>query len=122
MIRRATWLAAGAVLGVLGYRRLDRVTRSVASQAGVQAARRLAGGWPGRGAGSAAFVREVRAGMTEYLDEHQVSPGRPNKNRQDQRSANTLVDQRAAGRLAIPGRALRPGQLRPDSDDTKDGR
>jgi len=33
-MRRATWLATGAVLGVLGYRRLDRAAKSLTGNFG----------------------------------------------------------------------------------------
>jgi hypothetical protein len=49
MIRRGMWLAAGAVLGVAGYRRAARLAR-----------RR------GRLAGLLTTWRAVRAGMAEY--------------------------------------------------------
>jgi len=58
MIRRAFWLVAGAVLGITGYRRLTRlVSAGKASR-------------PSRAAGTAAFMRDVRAGMAEYMDRH----------------------------------------------------
>lgn len=34
MMRRVTWLTAGAVLGVMGYRRLDRATKALVRQSG----------------------------------------------------------------------------------------
>lgn len=116
MIRRATWLAVGAILGILGYRRLGRLARSISPQRLVVSGGRLvaavpgrlaaatsAGRWParrGRGTGAARFLRDVRDGMTDYMDRH---PGR---------SGNTLVGQQVqAGLRAIPG-----------SDNPKDGR
>jgi hypothetical protein len=54
MIRRAFWLGLGAVLGIAGYRRLAGMTAVRAVRAA--------------GAGTASFVRDVRAGMAEYLD------------------------------------------------------
>jgi hypothetical protein len=69
MIRRGFWLLLGAVLGVSGYRRLTRVAKALLPQgelvqlhAGTPAAR--------AGAGTIAFVRDVRTGMADYLDRH----------------------------------------------------
>ncbi len=83
MIRRMTWLAVGAVLGVTGYRRLARAAKSLLPHAdllaprsrhsgGSAAARPAASRTPARdaGAGTVAFIRDVRAGMAEYLDRH----------------------------------------------------
>jgi hypothetical protein len=56
VIRRGFWLVAGAVLGISGYRRLTRLVN--------------AGKADRRAAGSAAFVRDVRAGMADYMDRH----------------------------------------------------
>jgi len=58
MIRRAIWLLAGAGLGIAGYRRLARLVRT-------PKARR-----PGTATGTAAFIRDVRAGMAEYMGRH----------------------------------------------------
>jgi hypothetical protein len=99
MIRRGFWLAAGAVLGITGYRRTTRLVRALTGQA--QPARstavlpaaarasivarqaRLAlparpatrpGGRAasvvGTAASAAGFVRDVREGMAEYWDLH----------------------------------------------------
>jgi|HubBroStandDraft_1064217.scaffolds.fasta_scaffold02515_6 hypothetical protein len=163
-MRRSIWLAAGVVLGIVGYRRLDRASKIFASQlrtplppvrqapgtTSLPAARPgsaigLAAGaaaWAAarvrtrRAAGRAqerrlaAFAGEVRAGMAEYLERHEAD-----LNRQQARSGNTLVDQRATGHVAagrpltgaglsIAGSALGPGpdQFLADSDKTKDGR
>ena len=83
MIRRLVWLAAGAVLGITGYRRLTRAAKSLLPPGNVLAllGRRPEGPGPaGRttaraqardaGAGTVAFVRDVRIGMAEYLDRH----------------------------------------------------
>jgi hypothetical protein len=83
MIRRLIWLAAGAVLGITGYRRLTRAAKSLLPHGDLLAplGRRSEGSWPARraatgpqardaGGGTAAFVRDVRAGMAEYLDRH----------------------------------------------------
>jgi hypothetical protein len=127
MMRRTTWLTVGAVLGVVGYRRLDRATRSLTGQiapasaegsggsparAGTEDAKassalRLAAGLTARAAGwlsrhlrrsvsgerrsrggLAAFARDVRVGIDEYLDRHES-----NIDRQYTRSGNTLVGQ-----------------------------
>jgi len=58
MIRRAFWLVVGAALGITGYRRLTRLV-SAGKPSG-----------PNRAARTAAFMRDVRAGMAEYMDRH----------------------------------------------------
>jgi len=148
MMRRARWLAAGAVLGALGYQRLQRATRSVTSQSesvsaarqavgvvrfGASAAGHVAGvaGWLARHArrrraagrrpdGVAGFISDVREGMDDYLDRHQA-----NMNRQYRHPGNTLVGQRAPSWAAIPGspggHVGAPVPLRQD-DKIKDGR
>jgi len=58
VIRRAFWLVAGAALGITGYRRLMRLV-------GAGKVSR-----PSHAAGTAAFMRDVRAGMAEYMDRH----------------------------------------------------
>ena len=99
MIRRGFWLAAGAVLGITGYRRATRVVRVLTGQA--KPARSTAvlptaarasivarqtqlalparpasrsGGRAGSvvatAASAAGFVRDVREGMAEYWDLH----------------------------------------------------
>jgi hypothetical protein len=99
MIRRGFWLAAGAVLGVTGYRKATRLARTLSRQGQAgrsavvlpaaarasiaaqqtrlalsgRAARRPAGraATAAARAGSAAgFVRDVRDGMAEYWDLH----------------------------------------------------
>lgn len=156
MMRRTTWLAVGAVLGVVGYRRLDRATKSFTGQLapvslgrhaasapepGRSAAARSAGlamrsaagltrrvrrslsGQRRSRAGLPAFVRDVRAGIDEYLDSHEA-----NINRHYTRSGNTLVGQRTASSAPVPGSALGRGHAAAagsDSDtthETKDGR
>lgn len=87
MIRRLFWLLLGAALGIAGYRRVSRAARALLPNGGV--AGRI-GGQPARPAlahgassaltrqaygrsavsGTASFVRDVRAGMAEYLDRH----------------------------------------------------
>jgi hypothetical protein len=116
MIRRAIWLAVGAILGILGYRRLDGLVRSISGQHLALPARRrpaglsdlrdrgLAGDWRSagrkRGTGAGEFLRDVADGMADYMDRHSG------------RSGNTLVGQQVrAGLRAVPG-----------SDNLKDGR
>jgi hypothetical protein len=88
MIRRAFWFTLGAAGGIAGYRKLTRAARTLLPQrellgplsqrpAGAQralpASGRGAAAQPsGRSivAGTAAFVRDVRAGMADYLDRH----------------------------------------------------
>ena len=87
MIRRLFWLVLGAALGIAGYRRASRAARmllptsGLAGQVGSRPARpALAHGTSsglrrserGRStvSGTAAFVRDVRSGMAEYLDRH----------------------------------------------------
>jgi hypothetical protein len=82
MIRRLIWLAIGAVLGITGYRRVTRAAKSLLPRADLLAPLgRRSGSGPSRqiparspasgaGAGTAAFVRDVRAGMAEYMDRH----------------------------------------------------
>jgi len=87
MIRRLFWLVLGAVVGIAGYRRASRAARtllrngSLVGRVGRRAARpvlphsassaltqQASGG--SATSGTAAFVRDVRAGMAEYLDRH----------------------------------------------------
>ena len=98
MIRRGFWLVTGAALGVTGYRRASRLLQSFRPrQAGPAASGRVVLRAPGprapgphtgrrvlagaaragRGAAaSAAFVRDVREGVAEYLDQQDSGPGR----------------------------------------------
>lgn len=114
MMRRARWLAAGAMLGALGYQRLQRATRALTSQSeSVPAARQAvslvgfaagaaghaagAAGWLARQAlrrraaqrrphsGVAGLISDVREGMDDYLDQHEASRGQANMNRQYRR-------------------------------------
>ena len=91
MIRRTIWLMLGAAVGITGYRKLSRAARTLLPQRDLlgSVGGRSAGapralpapGSPGRGpaaqasgrgiaAGTAAFVRDVRSGMADYLDRH----------------------------------------------------
>jgi hypothetical protein len=109
MIRRGFWLAAGAVLGVTGYRKATRLARMITSSPA--APRALAPG--GRAAGSrarqplslrigaaAGFARDVRDGMAEYRDLHARQLGR----RLDSASAEPAGDHPPAGRGGSRGR------------------
>jgi hypothetical protein len=77
MIRRSFWLATGAVLGITGDRRVTRTARALLPHGDLlgQLQRRAgpaaAGRRPSRaGTETIAFVRDVRAGMADYLDRH----------------------------------------------------
>jgi hypothetical protein len=115
MMRRGFWLAAGAVLGVAGYRKASRLARSVT---GAPVPGRMLGpGSRARGAGSgeagapvpvtvpmgarirsaASFARDVREGMAEYRELHGRQLGR------------SLGKQR--GRA--PGRSSQRGSIEP---------
>ncbi len=88
MIRRGFWLAAGAVLGVAGYRRVTRLAKVLAvprSPGHLPGPARTAGpqmlappSRPGsqvaRAVATARFIRDVRDGMAEYRDLHRRAP------------------------------------------------
>lgn len=85
MIRRGFWLAAGAVLGVTGYRKATRLARLITNPPG--APRALAPGGravearprqplTARVGAAAGFARDVRDGMAEYRDLHPRRLGR----------------------------------------------
>ena len=87
MIRRGFWLLTGAALGVSGYRKASRLSRTAADRTAVRRAEdRAAAGrvpaapWPVRliaGTRAASgFVRDVRVGMAEYRDLNGREPGR----------------------------------------------
>jgi hypothetical protein len=92
MIRRGFWLVVGATLGVSGYRKASRLVHSLgpaprrgepghggpARRPALTGRRVLAGAArAGRStAEGAAFVRDVRDGMAEYLDRLDHEPGR----------------------------------------------
>jgi len=98
MIRRGFWLAAGAVLGISGYRRVTRLASALAvpRTPGMQS---LPGTGPAAGpqmlapplrakssqvaraVAAARFVRDVRAGMAEYRDLHRDEPDRASRGR-----------------------------------------
>jgi hypothetical protein len=68
VIRRGLWLTVGAALGVTGYRRITRIAD------GLRPASMRHPGHAGRRRGRqrtlGQFVRDVRDGMDEYLDQH----------------------------------------------------
>jgi len=83
MIRRMFWLTLGAVVGIAGYRRLTRAARVLLSgpellplRGSAAVERRAIADSPWStsarktGAGTVAFVRDVRAGMADYMDRH----------------------------------------------------
>jgi hypothetical protein len=139
MIRRLTWLAAGAVLGVVGYRRLDRAAKSLTGQMAPEPAGRHAAAAPSRSAwpaiGSAAGLAAGAVGwltrrLRRSLSGERRSPGglasfagdvragigeyldahEANIDRQYARSGNTLVGQRARNSVPVPGSALGRGR------------
>ena len=105
VIRRGFWLVTGAALGVTGYRRASRLLQSFRPhQAGpggrvvlpLRGARSPAAAcWPappGPGAGaaaSAAFVRDVREGVAEYLDQQESGTPRTLESQQGRASGET---------------------------------
>ncbi len=127
MIRRGFWLATGAALGVMGYRRVTRLARGLglgvegppaAGQNGRHADSRQVRGndnltgrprhqAPARRRGAiastvsaAVFVRDVREGMAEYWSLHRGELARTLGSRSD-RSASAgfgASEQRTSGR------------------------
>jgi hypothetical protein len=57
MIRRGFWIAVGAVGGIMGYRRVVRVTKRAWARETIR------------------FTRDVRDGMDLYAARHQRQPG-----------------------------------------------
>lgn len=119
MIRRTFWLAAGAALGIAGYRKIGHAAQSltvrpqaalpVAATGAVRAVRKARAARARRqaersGSQASGFLADVRAGMDEYLDQANIS-------RQGSRSRNTLVGQRAA----IEARVRPTDKAAPDS-------
>jgi len=133
MIRRALWLAVGAVLGVMGYRRLDRAARSLTGQLtslpGGRHAARPAGTTASARAGSAArFAARMAGWLTRRTRDRREAASRTgggvaafvsdvrvgideyldardaNMNRQYVPAGNTLVGQRTAGDETKEGR------------------
>jgi hypothetical protein len=116
MIRRGFWLAAGAVLGIAGYRKAARLGRALTGQARParftavlpaaarasimarqtrlalpsQVATKPGGGAAAvaaRAASAAGFVRDVRDGMAEYRDLHRGELDRSLGSRGDRSSS-----------------------------------
>ena len=85
MIRRGLWLLLGAAVGVTGYRRASRLAQSVLPRPAGQLALRQSAPLTGRrvlsgaaragrgAAASAAFARDVRDGVAEYLDQQDAT-------------------------------------------------
>jgi hypothetical protein len=123
MIRRGFWLLTGAVLGVTGYRKASRLTRTLTGQGrsgrsgsvlGPAARAALAaraqprltrpGGAATRPGGAArviagtasaaGFVRDVRDGMTEYWDLHRGELDRTLGSRSDRTSSGDSLQGR----------------------------
>jgi hypothetical protein len=130
-MRRVRWLAAGAVMGIVGYRRLAHAVRSATERRPEVQVHAVRGLWRvaaptariagiRRRLGIRAFVRDVRAGMAEYAGQDPAvlarggDPPEPPGyiDRRPGRSRNTLVGQVAAGakRPSGPARALGAGQ------------
>lgn len=127
MIRRGFWLAAGAALGVMGYRRATRLARGLgfgadgtpaAGQNGRHADSRQVRGndnltgrprhqAPARPRGTiasivsaAVFVRDVREGMAEYWSLHRGELARTLGSRSDRTASagSGASEQRTSGR------------------------
>jgi len=124
MIRRGFWLAAGATLGVMGYRRASRLARELGLGSDGRAAagrthpsdgtRQVRGSGnltphpaPARPRGAiasvaaaAVFVRDVREGMAEYWSLHRGELARTLGSRSDLAAAERTraSDQRTSGR------------------------
>jgi hypothetical protein len=98
MIRRGFWLVLGAAVGITGYRRASRLVESFRPQSAGRVALRSPSPITGRSlltgaaragrgaAASAAFVRDVREGMTEYLDQRESGGPRTLESQQDRAS------------------------------------
>jgi hypothetical protein len=107
MMRRLSWMVAGALLGVTGYRRVSRLARAV-TVGGRRGGTRAHGSWA---RSAALFARDVRDGMELYTSRHSRLAGR------------TLEGQQTpAERLpqADTGRE-HPGRAYPGVDYAKDG-
>jgi hypothetical protein len=113
MIRRGFWLAAGAVLGVTGYRRLTRLARilTVPRTPGLQSlpgpgstARPQLMGPPARSrsqvtraVAAARFVRDVRDGMAEYRELHRDEPDPASRGRTLESQSYEMLSSEPAG-------------------------
>lgn len=144
MIRRGFWLTAGAVTGIVAYRRASAVGRQIAGRLNLGPSLDTAGGRAaaaGRAAGpsvgppkplisvrrtrraairaareSYRFTRDVREGMELYLARHSEPAGSTLRTSQNAQ-AQALE---AARRRAVPLEAT--PRLAARHDDTKDGR
>ncbi|HTZ24922.1 MAG TPA: hypothetical protein VMC83_13115 [Streptosporangiaceae bacterium] len=78
MIRRLSWLIAGVLLGVTGYRRATRLARAFALGGPASSRARMAARPHGRELmrGAADFAHDVREGMELYTDRHPRLAGR----------------------------------------------
>jgi hypothetical protein len=94
MMRRLFWAAAGAALGVGGYRRVSRLARGAGNR------------------GAASFARDVRRGMDLYLEHYPELAG-PN-----------LIGRHPRVRRPLRAGAAQtdPGRRDPGADNAKDGR
>jgi hypothetical protein len=105
----------GAALGVTGYRRVSRLARLITPGRGpargllgvLAPARRGAAGGIDPGGGPAGFLRDVRIGMTEYLERYPGGRG------------HTLEGQQVRGRCPDETVSVRGY---PGVDYAKDGR
>jgi hypothetical protein len=98
MIRRGFWLAAGAMLGVAGYRKATRLARTITA-APVVIQTRAAVPVTHRVREAASFASDVRDGMAEYRDLHPRQLGR----RLGNRSSEQPGDRAPAGRGGSQG-------------------
>ena len=144
MIRRGFWLTAGAVTGIVAYRRASAVGRQIAGRLNLGPSLDTAGGLAaaaGQAAGTSVgppkplisvrrtrraairaaresyrFTRDVREGMELYLARHSEPAGSTLRTSQNAQ-AQALE---AARRRAVPLEAT--PRLAARHDDTKDGR
>ncbi|HEY2553024.1 MAG TPA: hypothetical protein VGI64_20840 [Streptosporangiaceae bacterium] len=70
MIRRGFWLTLGAALGVTGYRRIGRLAGSLRLTGQHMSGRGSSGRSARRRGTVGQFVRDMRDGMDEYLEQH----------------------------------------------------
>jgi hypothetical protein len=68
VIRRGFWLTAGAVTGIIGYRRVSALGRRVSG-------RLTRGGAPSLAGQAIRFARDVREGMDLYMARHTPPEG-----------------------------------------------
>ena len=76
MIRRGFWLTAGAVTGIMGYRRVSAVGRRVSASLGTGTSPRRSRLTAIRATRETfRFTRDVREGMGLYMARHSESAG-----------------------------------------------